>query len=220
MITWAQCGLQDAASPVIEEFIFFHDFTIVVLTGILRAVGLVLAGSLSNGVVDKGLLEGQHVEAVWTLVPGLILVQIAIPSLLLLYTLDEAAHRALTLKVIGHQWYWSYEYSDFWSGEHRLRFDSYICKETKARLLDVDNRTVLPHGVHTRGLVTRADVLHAWALPSLGVKVDACPGRLNQLQFLSHRPGVYFGQCSEICGANHRFMPIRLEFVRGPAFLS
>ena len=143
------------------------------------------------------------------------------PSLLLLYTLDERQPGALTLKAVGHQWYWSYEYCDLWIGGEPLAFDSYIKPEGAGlpRVLDTDNRVVLPYEIGVRALVSRADVLHAWAVPSLGVKADACPGRLNQMTFTAYRPGVAFGQCSEICGANHRFMPIALELVRAGAFL-
>jgi cytochrome c oxidase subunit 2 len=130
------------------------------------------------------LLERQIIECVWTIIPAIILIQIALPSLLLLYILDEAVNSSLTLKVIGHQWYWSYEYTDFWSLQlnRRLEFDSYILPEEGSetrlfRLLDVDNRTVIPYNVHIRILISSADVLHAWTVPSLGVKADAIPGR-------------------------------------------
>ena len=225
MITWAQLGFQDAASPVIEEFIFFHDFVIVILVLIITFVGGVIGLMLLNPWVHRGLLEGQVIECVWTLAPALILVQIAIPSLLLLYLLEEGVAASLTLKAVGHQWYWSYEYSDFWRAGQQVEFDAYIipAQETTLggpRLLDTDNRTPLPFGAQVRVLVGRADVLHSWALPALGVKADACPGRLNQVNLIRHRPGLFFGQCSEICGANHRFMPIAVEFTQAADFLS
>ena len=183
-------------------------------------VGVVLGIALKGKTINKGLLEGQIIERIWTVLPAIVLIQLAVPSLLLLYTLDESHETGLTLKTLGHQWYWRYEYSDFWRREEANEFDSYIDpSSTRARLLDTDNRVVLPYGAHVRSIVTRADVLHAWAVPRLGVKVDACPGRMNQTRFMSYRPGLAYGQCSEICGANHRFMPIRLEFVRGPAFI-
>jgi cytochrome c oxidase subunit 2 len=227
MATWAQFGLQDAASPVMEEFIFFHDFTIIILTFILRFVGYLIGGLLINRYVDKGLLEGQLLERVWTIIPALILIQVAIPSLLLLYILDETIRCCLTLKAIGHQWYWSYEYSDFWGrlGSKAAEFDSYMVPTNElspgeVRLLDVDNRVVLPFNTHTRVLVRAADVLHSWTVPALGVKADATPGRLNQIKFISHRPGLFYGQCSEICGANHSFIPIVVELVSAADFLS
>ena len=218
MISWCQWGLQDALSPVIEEFIFFHDFTLIILTFITTFVFLVICESLTNSYVCISLLEGQLIECIWTLVPAVVLIQIAIPSLILLYLLDESFRNQLTLKVTGNQWYWSYEYSDMWLNHPVLEFDSYILnmdslEDRRFRLLDVDNRTTLPMGLSIRVLVTSSDVLHSWALPSLGVKVDACPGRLNQLNFIRYRPGLFYGQCSEICGANHRFMPICVEFL-------
>ena len=220
--TWAQFGLQDAASPVIEEYLYFHDFALVVLVFIVGVVRYILGLALTNRGISTGILEGQIIEALWTALPALVLIQIAIPSLLLLYSLDEGADCQITVKTIGHQWYWSYEYSDFGLAEsgRGLEFDSYILgPEGRARLLDVDNRVAIPWGTGVRVLVGSADVLHSWALPRLGVKVDACPGRLNQVKVIRHRPGVFFGQCSEICGANHRFMPIVIEAVGAPDFL-
>ena len=159
--------------------------------------------------------------------PAFILIQIALPSLILLYNLDDTSNTYVTLKVNGHQWYWRYEYSDFWSQgfDSSLEFDSYITREKSMelgvfRLLDSDYRPVLPYLVQTRVLITRRDVLHCWTVPRLGVKADANPGRLNQVKFISYRPGVFYGQCSEICGRNHRFIPISLEFFRAEDFLS
>ena len=179
-----------------------------------------------NSHINKTLLERQIIERVWTIIPAIVLIQIAIPSLLLLYMLDESVDSALTVKVIGHQWYWRYEYTDFWSVSNsaQLEFDSYMVPRNELepdmfRLLDVDNRTVIPFNVHVRILISSADVLHAWTVPALGVKADAVPGRLNQVKFIAQRPGLFYGQCSEICGANHRFMPIVIESVSSEAFL-
>jgi len=173
------------------------------------------------------LLESQIIECIWTIIPAIILIQIAIPSLLLLYILDESIDSSLTIKVLGHQWYWSYEYTDFWSirSNVQIEFDSYIIPQNELeinifRLLDVDNRTIIPYHVHIRILISSADVLHAWTVPSLGVKADAMPGRLNQVKFIRSRPGIFFGQCSEICGANHRFIPIVIEIVNINYFLN
>lgn len=144
----------------------------------------------------------------------------------MLYILDETVDSNLTIKSIGHQWYWSYEYSDFSSiGGNLLEFDSYIIPRNELengffRLLDVDNRTVLPLHTQIRVLVSSADVLHSWTVPSIGVKADAVPGRLNQIKFISHRPGLFYGQCSEICGANHSFIPIVIEIVNIDTFYS
>lgn len=223
MSTWLQLGLQDAYSPVIEEFIFFHDFAIVVLTAIIRFVGYIIALLGKNSLVDKTLLERQIIEWIWTIVPAIILIQLAIPSLVLLYTLEETIECSLSLKAIGHQWYWSYEYSDFKTKKGEgLNFDSYIITDSSndvIRLLDTDNRVTLPYSLPIQVIVTSADVLHSWTVPVLGVKADACPGRLNNVIFLSHRPGLRYGQCSEICGANHRFIPIALEMVTQRDFL-
>ena len=149
------------------------------------------------------------------------------PSLLLLYILDESIDSNLTIKAIGHQWYWRYEYRDFWAigRGSQVEFDAYIIPTNELersifRLLDVDTRMVVPFNIHVRILISSADVLHAWTVPSLGVKADAVPGRLNQVKFIAQRAGLFFGQCSEICGANHRFIPIVLEIVNSKTFLN
>jgi cytochrome c oxidase subunit 2 len=165
-------------------------------------------------------------EFIWTLVPAAILLFISVPSFALLYSLDELIEPSLTLKVIGHQWYWSYEYSDclYFPTTESVNFDSYMIATsdlTKGtfRLLEVDNRVVLPTNTHIRLLVTSADVLHSWAIPSFGIKIDACPGRLSQGSLLIKREGVFYGQCSEICGINHGFMPIVIKTVSVDTFL-
>ena len=165
-------------------------------------------------------MELQPLELFWTVTPTLILILIGAPSIRLLYILDEVYNPLITVKIIGHQWYWSYEYTDFLN----TQFDSFISHSNKTnfvtRLLDVDNRLTLPYNTQIRALITAADVLHAWTIPRLGVKTDAVPGRLNQLNFLINRPGLYFGQCSEICGANHRFIPIVIERVNLDSFIN
>lgn len=181
--------------------------------------------ALSLPWINSNLMHGQLVERVWTTVPAVVLTGIGVPSLLLLYALDDIERSPVRLKVIGHQWYWSYELRDFWAQEKFVEFDSYILSEDTNtvggfRLLEVDNRPVLPYLVEVRALVRSSDVLHSWAVPSLGVKIDAVPGRLNQVKLFRCRPGLAYGQCSEICGANHRFMPITLEFVRVEDFLT
>jgi len=210
-----------------EELIFLHDFINLVLVFIIRFVGYIIISIMWNKYLNLGLLERQVIECIWTIIPAVILIQIAMPSLLLLYILDESVDTSLTIKVLGHQWYWSYEYRDFWSvlGSTHLEFDSYIVPSNELelsifRLLDVDNRTLVPYNIHVRILISSADVLHAWTVPSLGVKADAVPGRLNQVKFIGQRPGIFFGQCSEICGANHRFIPIVIEIVRSSSFLN
>nr|UDF84430.1 cytochrome c oxidase subunit II [Phyllodiaptomus tunguidus]UDF84443.1 cytochrome c oxidase subunit II [Phyllodiaptomus tunguidus] len=227
MMTWGQFGLQDGNSPIMEELIFLHDFINLVLMFIISFVGYMMVSMMKNSFINKNLLEMQMVESIWTIIPAIILVQIALPSLLLLYMLDESIDSSLTLKAIGHQWYWSYEYSDFWFAEKNsfYEFDAYMIPSAELspemfRLLDTDNHTVLPFNTHVRVLISSADVLHAWTVPSLGVKADAVPGRINQVKFISQRPGIFYGQCSEICGANHSFMPIVLESISGEAFIN
>nr|AIY59810.1 cytochrome oxidase subunit II [Simulium weji]AIY59815.1 cytochrome oxidase subunit II [Simulium weji]AIY59819.1 cytochrome oxidase subunit II [Simulium weji]AIY59827.1 cytochrome oxidase subunit II [Simulium weji]AIY59828.1 cytochrome oxidase subunit II [Simulium weji] len=212
MATWSDLGLQDSASPLMEQLNFFHDHTLLILIMITILVGYLMFMLFFNKFTNRFLLHGQTIEIIWTILPAIVLMFIALPSLRILYLLDEINSPAITLKTIGHQWYWSYEYSDFMN----LEFDSYMVPTNELesngfRLLDVDNRIVLPMNTQIRILVTAADVLHSWTVPALGVKVDGTPGRLNQTNFLMNRTGLFFGQCSEICGANHSFMPIVLE---------
>lgn len=214
-------GFQDGVSPLIEQLIFFHDHIIIILVLILSLVGYIILRIVFNKNINRSLLENQTLEIVWTILPAIILLFIALPSLRLLYLLDEVNTPRLTVKVIGHQWYWSYEYSDF----KNLEFDAYIVitnelEDKRFRVLEVDNHTIIPHSLQIRILITASDVIHSWAVPSLGVKVDAVPGRLNQLRFFSNRTGMFYGQCSEICGANHRFIPIVLEAVPLANFLN
>nr|YP_009545516.1 cytochrome c oxidase subunit II [Metapenaeopsis barbata]AYO45594.1 cytochrome c oxidase subunit 2 [Metapenaeopsis barbata] len=221
MATWGQLGFQDSASPLMEQLIFFHDHAMVVLILITTLVGYMMCTLFFNSFTNRFLLDGQTIEIIWTILPALILVFIALPSLRLLYLLDEVNNPSITLKAIGHQWYWSYEYSDFL----QVEFDSYMIPSNELssdgfRLLDVDNRTVLPMNTQIRVLITAADVIHSWTIPALGVKADAIPGRLNQVAFLMNRPGLFYGQCSEICGANHSFMPIVIESVSVNSFLN
>lgn len=222
MITWSQLDFQNARSPIIEEFIFFHDFVIVILWSIILFVGVIIIRSWIWNTYNLGIYENQILEMVWTLIPGLILIQIALPSLSLLYLFEERYNSNLTVKALGHQWYWRYEYWDFSNNLSTFSLDSYILpleESNQFRLLDVDTRLILPFLTSIRILVRSVDVLHSWTVPSLGVKADATPGRLNQLNFISLRTGVFYGQCSEICGANHRFIPIVVEMVRLENFL-
>nr|YP_009564064.1 cytochrome c oxidase subunit II [Thalassina squamifera]QAX91427.1 cytochrome c oxidase subunit 2 [Thalassina squamifera] len=220
MATWKNLGLQDSASPLMEQLIFFHDHAMIVLIMITTFVGFMMSSTLFNTLINRFLLENQAIEVIWTTLPALILIFIALPSLQLLYLLDEVNTPKITLKTIGHQWYWSYEYSDF----VQVEFDSYMIPSSDLqtngfRLLDVDNRTILPMDTQIRVLISATDVIHSWTVPSLGVKADAVPGRLNQVSFLITRPGLFYGQCSEICGANHSFMPIVVESIPVDRFL-
>nr|QZK21677.1 cytochrome c oxidase subunit II [Amitermes sp. QLD_002] len=221
MTTWLNLTLQDSASPVMEQLIFFHDHALMIMLMIITTVFYTMISIIQNKQTTRFILEGQMLETIWTIAPAIILVFIAIPSLRLLYLMDEIHNPAMTLKAVGHQWYWSYEYSDF----TKLEFDSYMVQQEDQqidtfRLLDTDNRIVLPMNSPIRLIVTAADVLHAWTVPSLGVKTDATPGRLNQVSFSINRPGLLYGQCSEICGANHSFMPIVVESVSTNQFIN
>lgn len=219
-----QLGFQDPATPIMQGIIDLHHdisfflFSIVVFVGWMLARTLWHFNSTTNPIPSK-IIHGTTIEIIWTITPSLILVFIAIPSFALLYSMDEVVDPAITLKAIGHQWYWSYEYSDYNTEDETLiNFDSYMIPEDdlelgQLRLLEVDNRVVVPVKTHIRVLITAADVLHSWAVPSLGVKCDAVPGRLNQVQMFLKREGVFYGQCSELCGANHAFMPIVVEGV-------
>nr|YP_010564294.1 cytochrome c oxidase subunit II [Elophila turbata]UYX62304.1 cytochrome c oxidase subunit II [Elophila turbata] len=214
MATWSNFNMQNSASPLMEQIIFFHDHTLIILIMITILVSYLMFNLLLNKYINRFLLEGQMIELIWTIIPAIILIFIALPSLRLLYLLDELNKPLITLKTIGHQWYWSYEYSDF----NNIQFDSYMIPSNDMslnhfRLLDVDNRIILPMNNQIRIMITATDVIHSWTIPSLGVKVDANPGRLNQTNFFINRPGIFFGQCSEICGANHSFMPIVIESI-------
>lgn len=211
-----QLGFQDAASPAMEKILFFHEEVMCLLTLIIIFVLWIIIKALTTEYYHKYLFEGVLIEVIWTLFPAGVLIFIALPSLKLLYLMDEVINPSLTVKVVGHQWYWSYEYSDY--GTETIEFDSYMIptsdlKKGDLRLLDVDNRLIVPIQTVVRVLVTGGDVLHSFAVPSLSVKIDAVPGRLNQTSFYLKRPGVFYGQCSEICGANHSFMPIVVEGV-------
>nr|YP_010837460.1 cytochrome c oxidase subunit II [Doto coronata]WGC93425.1 cytochrome c oxidase subunit II [Doto coronata] len=214
MSFWGQLNLVDAASPLQSEMFLFHDHAMVLLIGIFTFVAIIGVNFLVNSFTSRTMLEAQMLETLWTILPALLLVWLALPSLRLLYLLDENSSTGLILKSTGHQWYWSYEIPLCDSGS----FDSYMVPESdleigEYRLLEVDNRAVVPYQMETTVITTSADVLHAWALPAMGVKMDAVPGRLNSFSMFVEKPGVYYGQCSEICGANHSFMPIVVEAV-------
>ncbi len=208
-----QLGLQDATSPVIEELITFHDYAFMTISLISFLVLYALSSTLTTKLTNTNITDAQEIETTWTILPAVILILIALPSLRILYLTDEINDPSFTIKSIGHQWYWTYEYTDYGG----LIFNSYIIPPLflnpgDLRLLEVDNRVVLPIEAPVRIIITSQDVLHSWTIPTLGLKTDAVPGRLNQTTFTATRPGVYYGQCSEICGANHSFMPIVAEW--------
>jgi len=219
-----QCLFQDSATPTMEGITNFHHDLSFVLLIICGMVMWLLSKAIyyferSKNPKPAKFTHGTVIEVVWTTTPALVLIFIAIPSFALLYSMDEIIDPAMTLKVMGHQWYWSYQYSDYITEDDKsLDFESYMIPEFdlkpgQLRLLEVDNRVVVPTKTHVRLLVTSSDVLHCWAIPSLAVKLDGCPGRLNQTNMFVKREGVYYGQCSEICGINHGFMPIVVEAV-------
>jgi cytochrome c oxidase subunit 2 len=219
-MTWGQLIFQDAASPIMLQLISFHDHTLIILTLVISIVSYAIFIVSINKLTNRFLMEAQEIETIWTILPAIILLFLALPSLRLLYLTDETRQPRITLKAIGHQWYWRYEFSDFTN----IEIDSYILPQADLmpgdyRLLEVDNRVTLPISLEVRVLVTAADVIHAWTVPALGVKVDAVPGRLNQLRFTINQPGVFYGQCSEICGANHSFIPISVESVNLKSFI-
>jgi len=225
-----QINFQDPASPVLEGIIDFHNDLMIVLTIIGIMVFFVLGRCIilfENNPNPTNVVHGTTLEMIWTIIPGVILMAVSVPSFALLYSMDEILYPEMTLKVVGHQWYWSYEYSDYKSSEgESINFDSYMIPEDdlsdagQLRLLEVDNRVVLPIGTHIRVIVTAADVLHCWAIPSFAMKIDACPGRLNQTSLFIKRAGTFYGQCSEICGVNHGFMPIVVEGVELEDYIS
>nr|QID48496.1 cytochrome c oxidase subunit II [Bolivaritettix lativertex] len=218
MATWNNINLQDSLSPLMEQLSFFHDHSMSIIMMITSIVSYMMVQIFMNKMSFRYMMSEHTIETIWTTMPTMVLIFIAMPSLHLLYMMDDSTESNITIKTIGRQWYWSYEYSDF----HKIEFDSFMINENKNnffRLLDVDNRTTLPINTYIRILTSASDVLHSWAIPSLGIKVDATPGRLNQSMFLIKRPGIMFGQCSEICGVNHSFMPIAIEAINLKLFI-
>nr|YP_009678973.1 cytochrome c oxidase subunit II [Ceracris fasciata fasciata]AKR06217.1 cytochrome c oxidase subunit II [Ceracris fasciata fasciata] len=212
MATWSNLSLQDGASPLKKKFSFFPDPTMIVLLFITVIVGYSLNFTLLINYTNRNMLHGHFIETIWTALPAITLIFIALPSFRLLYLLNDSVNAMITIKTIGRQWYWSYEYSDFFDVE----FDTYMTPESKLKnegfpLLNVDNPTVLPMNTEIRILTKASDVLHSWAVPALSNKIEAPPGRFNQGTFTMNRPGMFFGQCSEICGAIHSFMPLVIE---------
>ena len=223
---------QDSASPQMEALIELHDNIMFYLVIILFGVAWILISIIRNYVYSKSpisnkyLNHGTLIELIWTITPALILILIAFPSFKLLYLMDEVTDPSLTVFVEGHQWYWSYQYPDFLNNDdEELEFDSYLVPDSDLedgglRLLEVDNRVILPELTHVRFIISSGDVIHSYACPALGIKCDAYPGRLNQVSVLVNREGSFFGQCSEICGILHSSMPIVIESISLEKFLS
>jgi heme/copper-type cytochrome/quinol oxidase subunit 2 len=221
---------QDTGSPQMEALTELHDNIMFYLAIILFGVGWIMVSIIrnyvKNKISNKYINHGTLIELVWTIAPALILILIAFPSFKLLYLMDEVTDPNLTVFAEGHQWYWSYQYPDFLSDDdEELEFDSYLVPESdledgKLRMLEVDNRVILPEITHTRLIISSGDVIHSYACPSLGIKCDAYPGRLNQVSVLVNREGTFFGQCSEICGILHSSMPIVIESISLEKFLA
>lgn len=218
-----QTYFQTPASPVMEDLAWFHTLLLWIEGGIVLTVIALLSYTMWRFRASKNKIPSPRtshvgIEIIWTLIPVLILAVIAVPSFKLLYKMDVVPKAEMTIKAIGNQWYWTYEYPD-----HDIHFDSNMIPEDKLkpgqlRLLEVDNRIIVPVETNIRVIVTSADVLHSWAVPAFGVKKDAIPGRLNETWFHVKHPGVYYGQCSELCGVRHGFMPIVVEAVSKEKF--
>nr|AGE93599.1 cytochrome c oxidase subunit 2 [Capsaspora owczarzaki] len=218
--TW-QFGFQDSASFLHEEVVYLHNHIMQYASLIIGLSGVLLVTALTRsngGISHRFMVHGTTLEIIWTIAPAIILILIGVPSFKLLYLQDEIVDAALTIKAIGRQWYWSYEYSDYAENADSITFDSYMTptadlNEGELRLLEVDNRLTLPIDTNTRFVTTASDVIHSFTVPSLGMKVDAVPGRLNTTSTQIDRPGTFYGQCSEICGYGHGFMPIVIDAV-------
>ena len=219
-----QLGFQPAASPVMRHITDFHNLLLVISVLICLVVLGLLAYVMArfNEKANPTPSKTTHntiVEVLWTALPVLILVIIAVPSFKLLYFMDRTQNPEMTIKATGHQWYWSYDYPD----HGNFTFDAAMVpeselKEGQLRLLEADNRVVLPVDTDIRVLLTSDDVIHNWAVPSLGLKLDTVPGRINETWVRIEREGTFYGQCSELCGLNHAYMPIAIEAVSKAAF--
>nr|QJT78388.1 cytochrome c oxidase subunit II [Callipterinella tuberculata] len=211
-MTWMKLNFQNSNSPLMEQLIFFHDHTIFIIMMIMFTITYMMIFIVMNNFINIKISENQMIEFIWTTIPPIILIFIAMPSLHLLYLMDEIKSPIMTIKIFGHQWFWSYEYSDF----SNIEFESYMINNSEKenfRLIEVDNKTIIPYKFNIRLLISSDDVIHSWTIPSLAIKMDAIPGRMNQINMMMNRPGMYFGQCSEICGINHSFMPIQIESI-------
>nr|YP_009528954.1 cytochrome c oxidase subunit II [Apis andreniformis]AAU01005.1 cytochrome oxidase subunit II [Apis andreniformis]AFG70331.1 cytochrome oxidase subunit 2 [Apis andreniformis]AGI56717.1 cytochrome c oxidase subunit II [Apis andreniformis]BBC54796.1 cytochrome oxidase subunit 2 [Apis andreniformis] len=210
MSTWMMFMFQESNSLYADNLVSFHNMVMMIVIMISTLTVYIIFDLFLNKFSNLYLLKNHNIEIIWTIVPIVILLIICFPSLKILYLIDEIVNPFFSIKSIGHQWYWSYEYPEF----NNIEFDSYMLNYSdlnQFRLLETDNRMIIPMKIPLRLITTSTDVIHSWTVPSLGIKVDAVPGRINQLNLISKRPGIFFGQCSEICGMNHSFMPIMVE---------
>ncbi|CCD87694.1 cytochrome c oxidase, subunit II [Bradyrhizobium sp. ORS 285] len=211
--------LQEAATPVMENITWFHGLLLTIITLITLfvlalLVAVVVKFNARANPVPSRTTHNTLIEVAWTLIPVLILVMIAVPSFRLLFLELDVPKADLTIKATGKQWYWSYAYPD----NGKFEFDSLLAQDKKPRLLAVDNEMVVPVNKVVRVQTTGADVIHSWAIPSFGVKIDAIPGRLNETWFKATKVGMYYGQCSELCGKDHAYMPIAVRVVSDQEF--
>uniref|UniRef100_A0AAU6PBN5 Cytochrome c oxidase subunit 2 n=1 Tax=Amblyseiulella paraheveae TaxID=3049516 RepID=A0AAU6PBN5_9ACAR len=221
---WLEIYFMDSSSPCMEQMILFYDYSMMIITTISIFLIMMMTLIMNNKIMNLVLIEEQLIELIWSILPIYLLIFLAVPSLRLLYLMEEAFKPDMSVKIMGHQWYWSYEYSEL-----DMEFDSFMENLTMAekslinldmfRLLEVDNYLAIPMNTFTRMLVSSVDVIHSWTVQSLGIKTDAIPGRLNQINMFSFRPGLFYGQCSEICGSNHSFMPISLKIMPMEEFI-
>jgi len=211
--------LQESASPVMDNITWFHNFLFVLITLITLfvlalLVAVVVKFNAKANPVPSRTTHNTLIEVAWTLIPVLILVGIAVPSFRLLFLQLDVPKADLTIKATGKQWYWSYAYPD----NGKFEFDSLLVQDKKPRLLGVDNEMVVPVNKIVRIQTTGADVIHSFAVPAFGIKVDAIPGRLNETWFKATKLGMFYGQCSELCGKDHAFMPIAVRVVNDQEF--
>nr|UZT67505.1 cytochrome c oxidase subunit 2 [Trybliographa sp. ZJUH 20220008] len=218
MNSWNNLCFQDASSPIMEWLILFHDYTLFINLITTITIMITMMKTIKNNLINL-LIENQLIEIIWTILPVIVLIFLAIPSLKLLYLMDEMYQPMFSIKCLGNQWFWTYELTDFMNSS----FESYMNKDINMnsfRLLDVDTNLILPLNTQLRLLISSNDVIHSFTIPSMGLKMDGIPGRLNQSNLYCNRPGMFFGQCSEICGANHSFMPICIEMTNLPNFIN
>nr|YP_009680080.1 cytochrome c oxidase subunit II [Parachtes romandiolae]QDP17906.1 cytochrome c oxidase subunit 2 [Parachtes romandiolae] len=216
MPVWCSMYFQNSVSLVMEQLLYFHDYSMIIMLGVMITVGYFIGDFCLAKYYNRGIHEGQKLEGLWTVLPGLLLLLIVFPSLKTLYFMEESDMADMSIKVMAHQWYWEFEYF----GVLEEEIESYMKDKGVFRLLEVDNWLLVPFGVGLKIIVSSFDVIHSWTIPAIGLKVDAVPGRLNQLFTLFNRPGTYIGQCSEICGANHSFMPISMGVLSVAGFFS
>lgn len=226
MPSWLSLGFQDSSSPGMGELSILHDYVITIMLRVIILISYIMCYLIFNSKYYKFLSEGTFIETVWSMVPAFLLVILVLPSIKVLYMVEDVKAPSLTFKIIAHQWYWSYvvpfyknfSFLNFSFFSNSYEFDSLLEDfsffQASPRLLSCSSDLLVPVNTSTRLMVTSTDVIHSFAVPSLGLKVDAIPGRVNQLFVNPSRLGWFYGQCSEICGSNHTFMPISLKVVR------